>query len=128
MGYSGFAKRWKPRPTGASRPGGVVRTCPIFSTRPEDEITRITWTRQLAHHGTFLVTRYLGIRAFGALHGLVFSIFVLGNAAGAAALGWSFQLLHSYEPAFGLFEVLLVIACILFVTMGPYRYPATGAR
>jgi MFS family permease len=77
---------------------------------------------------SFLVTRYLGIRAFGALHGLMFSIFVLGNAAGAAAMGWSFQLLHSYGPAFAVFEVLLIIGCILFVTLGPYRYPAAGAR
>ncbi len=77
---------------------------------------------------SFLVTRYLGIRAFGGLHGLMFSVFVLGNAAGAASLGWSFQLLHSYEPAFVLFEVLLILACILFATLGPYRYPATGER
>jgi MFS family permease len=76
---------------------------------------------------SFLVTRYLGIRAFGALHGSMFSIFVLGNGLGAAALGWSFQLLHSYEPAFLIFEALLVVACILVVSLGPYRYPATGA-
>ena len=72
---------------------------------------------------SFLITRYFGIRAFGALHGLMFSIFVLGNAAGAGALGWSFQLLKSYGPVFTVFEVLLVIACVLFATLGPYRYP-----
>jgi len=74
---------------------------------------------------SFLVTRYFGIRAFGALHGLMFSIFVLGNAAGAAALGWSFQLLQSYGPAFLVFEAVLIVACILFATLGPYRYPAS---
>lgn len=72
---------------------------------------------------SFLITRYFGIRAFGALHGLMFSIFVLGNAAGAGALGWSFQLLKSYGPVFTAFEVLLVIACVLLATLGPYRYP-----
>ncbi len=77
---------------------------------------------------SFLVTRYLGIRAFGGLYGLMFSVFVLGNAAGAASLGSSFQLLHSYEPASVLFEVLLILACILFATLGPYRYPAAGER
>ena len=74
---------------------------------------------------SFLITRYFGVRAFGALHGLMFSGVVLGNAAGAAALGWSFQLLGSYRPAFAVFEVLLVITCVLFLTLGAYPYPAS---
>ncbi len=73
---------------------------------------------------SFIITRYFGIKAFGALHGLMFAFVVIGNAAGASALGWSFQILHTYGPAFVLFAVLLVIACILFGTLGPYRYPA----
>lgn len=77
---------------------------------------------------SFLVTRYFGIRAFGALHGLMFAIFVVGNAAGAAALGWSFQLLKSYGPAFVVFEIFLVVACILFMRLRPYRYPARATH
>jgi MFS family permease len=73
---------------------------------------------------SFLISRYFGIRAFGALHGLMFSIFALGNAAGAAAMGWSFQVLRSYGPAFAVFEVILFVACVLLATLGPYRYPA----
>ncbi len=73
---------------------------------------------------SFMVTRYFGLRAFGALHGLMFSMVVLGNGVGATALGWSFQLLHSYAPAFEAFAVLLVIACVLFSILGRYRYPA----
>lgn len=72
---------------------------------------------------SFLITRYFGIRAFGALHGVMFASFVLGNAAGAAMLGWSFQLLKSYEFGFAAFEVLLLIACALLLTLGPYAYP-----
>jgi predicted MFS family arabinose efflux permease len=72
---------------------------------------------------SFLITRYFGLRAFGALHGVMFSIFVLGNAAGASSLGWSFQLLKSYTPAFAVFEGLLVVGCVLFLTLGAYRYP-----
>jgi hypothetical protein len=55
---------------------------------------------------------------------LMFSIFALGNAAGAGAMGWSFQILKSYGPAFAVFEAILLVACILLATLGPYRYPA----
>ena len=73
---------------------------------------------------SFLVTRYFGLRAFGALHGLLFAALVLGNAVGASALGWSFQFLQSYQPAFVVLELLLLVAMGLFATLGPYRYPA----
>jgi hypothetical protein len=73
---------------------------------------------------SFLISRYFGLRSFGALHGLMFAALVLGNAAGASVLGWSFQLLQSYEMTLGSFELLLVIAALLFATLGPYRYPA----
>ena len=76
---------------------------------------------------SFLVTRYFGIRCFGALHGLLFIGNPVGNAVGAAALGWSYQLLHSYNPAFSVFAVLMVIPCVVFLILGPYRYPARGS-
>lgn len=76
---------------------------------------------------SFIITRYFGIRSFGALHGLMFSGNVIGNAVGAMSLGWSFQLLHSYNPAFAVFAVLMVVVCVLFLILGPYRYSARGA-
>lgn len=76
---------------------------------------------------SFMISRYFGIRAFGALHGFMFGWAVLGNAVGSSVLGWSFQLLHSYGPGFLLFEGLLVVTCILLGTIGPYRYPARAA-
>ena len=76
---------------------------------------------------SFLVTRYFGLRAFGALHGLMFAALVLGQAAGASALGWSFQLLNSYQPGFVALELSLVVATVLFATLGPYRYPVQAA-
>ncbi len=77
---------------------------------------------------SFLITRYFGIRAFGALHGTMFSVFVLGNAAGASSLGWSFQLLKSYTPAFTVFECFLAAACMLFLSLGPYEYPVSSSN
>ena len=73
---------------------------------------------------SFIISRYFGVRAFGALHGFMFAWAILGNAVGSSILGWSYQLLHSYGPGFLVFEVFLVVTCALLGTMGPYRYPA----
>jgi len=73
---------------------------------------------------SFIISRYFGIRFFGALHGFMFAPVLLGNAVGASILGWCFQLMHSYKPGFAVFEALLAIACVLIMTLGGYRYPA----
>ena len=73
---------------------------------------------------SFMISRYFGIRFFGALHGFMFAPVLLGNAVGASILGWCFQLMRSYVPGFALFEVLLAVACMLIMTLGRYRYPA----
>ena len=70
---------------------------------------------------SFLIGRYFGLRAFGSLHGLMFSAFLLGQAGGAS--GWSQELLGSYTPGFAVLEIAFVIACALFAFLGPYRYP-----
>lgn len=75
---------------------------------------------------SFIISRYFGVRFFGALHGFMFAPVMLGNAAGASILGWCFQWLHSYAPGFALFEILLATACVLMMTLGRYRYPAAS--
>jgi MFS family permease len=73
---------------------------------------------------SYIVSRYFGIRFFATLHGFMFALVLIGNAVGAAILGWFFQAMHSYTAGFAVFEILLVIACGLMLTLGPYRYPA----
>jgi len=73
---------------------------------------------------SFIVSRYFGVRYFGTLHGFMFAFAAFGNFVGSSTLGWSFQVLHSYGPAFVLFEMLLAVAIAIFATLGPYTYPA----
>jgi len=75
---------------------------------------------------SFIISRYFGIHFFATLHGFIFALVLIGNAIGAAILGWFFQLAHSYAPGFAVFEVLLAAACGLMLTLGPYRYPAAA--
>jgi MFS family permease len=72
---------------------------------------------------SYIITVYFGVKSFGSLHGLMFAFALLANAIGASILGWTFQLKHTYTPAFLGYEVLLLIGIILFSRLGAYRYP-----
>jgi MFS family permease len=71
----------------------------------------------------FIVSRYFGVRAFGALYGFILMFVNFANAAGMGLMGWCFQLKHSYVPMMWAFEVMLVVAIVLMAGMGPYRFP-----
>jgi MFS family permease len=72
----------------------------------------------------FIISRYFGIKAFGAMHGLTFAFALMANAVGNNLLGWSFQLKKSYAPGLAIMEILLAISIIILARLGPYRFPA----
>jgi MFS family permease len=72
----------------------------------------------------FFVSRYFGVRAYGRIYGAMFCLFNFGNGVGPFIGGYSYTRYHSYGPALIVFEVALLATCILFVPLGPYRYPA----
>lgn len=71
----------------------------------------------------YFVSRYFGRRSFGMLYGLVFAAFTIGVGSGPALLGFGYDHFHSYDPTLELFFGLLIIAALLFLPLGPYRYP-----
>jgi len=75
----------------------------------------------------FLISRYLGQRAFGTLYGLFFMMFALGGAVGRFLGGYVFDLAGSYNPAMIAAAAALLIAVILVNRLGPYTYPARHA-
>lgn len=72
----------------------------------------------------FFLSRYLGLKAYGKIYGVSFACFNIGNTVGALIGSLSFDHLHTYTPAFYLFSGCLLIACVLFLTLGAYAYPA----
>ena len=76
----------------------------------------------------YLSTRYLGLRAFGTLYGIIFGLISLANAAGPYAMNSVFDLTGSYDPALLCFEGLLALATLLVLPLGAYAYPPGGAR
>ena len=76
----------------------------------------------------FLVSRYFGIRAFGAIYGLMFAIFGLGVGVGPWLMGLSHDIMKSYVPMMIVFEVALVTAIALLLPLGPYRFARREER
>lgn len=70
----------------------------------------------------FFVSRYFGLRSFGAIYGTLFALFALGNGIGPWLMGVSFVHAGSYVPMMTAFICALGFACGLLLRLGPYRY------
>jgi MFS family permease len=74
---------------------------------------------------SYLVSRYFGLRHFGALIGCMLGIFSLAAAVGAPLAGLAHDMTGSYTPALIGFGAGLLLAIIFVLRLGPYRYPET---
>ena len=72
----------------------------------------------------FFTSRYFGLRNYAKLYGMIFGIFALGVGVGPALSGMSFDRFHSYTPIFVVYEIMLLVTCVIFLRLGPYPYPA----
>ena len=71
----------------------------------------------------FMISRYLGLKAFGALYGLFFTAFSIGGAVGRFLGGYLFDIAGSYNVALMGAGGTLAVAVILINRLGPYAYP-----
>ncbi|HWE74252.1 MAG TPA: MFS transporter [Stellaceae bacterium] len=71
----------------------------------------------------FFTSRYFGRHAFGTLYGLIFAAFTIGIGLGPAILGFGYDATHSYDQVLGIYFGLLILAALLFLPLGTYRYP-----
>jgi MFS family permease len=79
----------------------------------------------------YLLSRYFGLRHFGAIYGAGLTIFAIGYGAAPVAGGAIFDHLGSYDLGFGILAGLLVPCAIVALSFGPYRGerppPITGS-
>jgi sugar phosphate permease len=63
---------------------------------------------------------YFGMRAFGAIQGLVFTVATLGGLLGPVFAGWVYDEIENYRPAFALlgFIALLAVPMVLSIKRG----------
>jgi MFS family permease len=76
----------------------------------------------------FFISRYFGLKAYGTIYGVTFTLFNVGTGLGPALSGRGFDYFHSYVPVFMGYEVALAITCVLLIGLGPYAYPALRKR
>ena len=74
----------------------------------------------------FFASRYFGLRNYAKIYGTMFGMFGLGVGFGPALSGFSFDRFHSYTPIFVVYEIMLLVTCVIFLRLGPYPYPAGG--
>jgi MFS family permease len=72
----------------------------------------------------YLTSRYFGLRSYGAIFGWIWAVFGVSGGLGAYLMGFGFDKTGSYVvPLIG-FLCASVLATLLIVTLGPYRYRA----
>jgi len=76
----------------------------------------------------YLVCRYFGLRAFGAIHGVRFGAFTLGMASGPLLMGYGFDLTHSYRTPLSILLVLLFVAITAAAALPKYSAVSTTRR
>lgn len=70
----------------------------------------------------YLVSRYLGMRAFGEIYGYLFSIFLIGAGLGPLVMGFCYDRTGSYRLTLISFAVALAFAVLPMLRLGPYQY------
>jgi MFS family permease len=70
----------------------------------------------------FMVSRYFGLRCFGAIYATMFTLFSLGVGLGPYLLGLSYDKFGSYVPMMMVNLGFIVVMCALLLILGPYRF------
>ncbi len=71
---------------------------------------------------SYFISRYLGLRVYGKIYGLMYSGFSLGAGLGPLLMGLSYDRLGSYTVGLWIMFATICVAVVLFSRLGPYRY------
>lgn len=69
----------------------------------------------------FLVARYLGMKAYGSIYGILYGFFALGAGVGPSIYGAVFDSTHSYAGVLTASAVLFIVGGLLLLALGRYR-------
>lgn len=69
----------------------------------------------------FFVARYLGMKSYGSIYGLLYGFFALGAGTGPLVYGASFDRTHSYSAVLSASAVFFISGALLLLALGRYR-------
>jgi cyanate permease len=75
----------------------------------------------------FLISRYLGLKAFGALFGIIFGAFLIASSLAPVLMGVLFDLTGAYTICLVIFAGFSFVAATTLLALGPYTYPLRRA-
>lgn len=75
---------------------------------------------------TYFQTRFFGMRCFAEISAIQSAPLSIAMGLAAPLMGWIYDTTHSYQLAFTISIVGLLIAAGLFLTLGHYRFAITG--
>ena len=70
----------------------------------------------------YMISRYFGLRAFGAAYGHAFAAFMIAGSVGVFLMGTGYDHFHSYTVPLAALCGAIVLALVLLTRLGPYRY------
>lgn len=73
---------------------------------------------------SYMTSRYMGMKRFGAIYGIFYALLALGYAAGPFVYAVVQAQTGNYNLAFIIFGVGLLVCAALGLTLGRYKYPA----
>jgi MFS family permease len=76
----------------------------------------------------YMVSRYFGLHSYGAIFGWIWAIFGLSGGLGAFLMGLGFDKTGSYLVPLTGFICASVLATLLIMSLGPYRYGVAATR
>jgi MFS family permease len=69
----------------------------------------------------YLVSRYFGIRNYGAIYGMLYAFFALGAGFGPAVYGWFYSNRGSYDTILQYSAVAFIVCSLALLLLGRYR-------
>jgi predicted MFS family arabinose efflux permease len=70
----------------------------------------------------YLTSRYFGLRSYGTIFGSIWAVFGVSGGLGAYLMGFGFDKTGSYLVPLVGFLCAAVLATLLILSLGPYRY------
>lgn len=78
--------------------------------------------------GTYFQIRFFGLKAFGAVVGLQSPFLALGMGLSPLAVGWCYDRLGTYQPAFLVMTAAMAVTVAIYLLMPPYRFSKSLAQ